>query len=45
MTLLADSLPVIGKALNIMADNNANRKENDIKMIVPYDKILQKLYL
>ena len=43
MTLMADSLSVIGKALNIMADNDAKRNENDMKMIALYDKILQKL--
>lgn len=43
MTLMADSLSVIGKALNTMADNDAKRNENDMKMIALYDKILQKL--
>jgi len=43
MTLMADSLSVIGKALNTMADNDAKRTENDMKMIALYDKILQKL--
>ncbi|XP_015377083.1 PREDICTED: uncharacterized protein LOC107171357 [Diuraphis noxia] len=43
MTLMADSLSVIGKALNTIADNDAKRTENDMKMIALYDKILQKL--
>lgn len=43
MKLMADSLSVIGKALNTMADNDAKRTENDMKMIALYEKILQKL--
>ncbi|XP_022161251.1 uncharacterized protein LOC111027259 [Myzus persicae] len=40
--VIADSLLVIGKALDRMADNDIQRTENERKMLILYEKILEK---
>lgn len=41
--LIADSLLLIGKALTKMADNDDKRIENDKKILVLFEKILEKM--
>jgi len=40
--VIADSLLVIGKALDKMADNDIQRTENERKTLILYEKILEK---
>lgn len=40
--VIADSLFVIGKALDKMSDNDIQRTENEKKMLIMFEKVLDK---